>query len=100
MKGRGLLGKWGPNHAADPIVTREHPETKQIQMVAIRRGDTGEWAIPGGMVDDGEKVSITVKREFEEEASNVSDDEKPEVKKMLEELFKGGEKVYEGYVDD
>ena len=22
MAGRGLLGKWGPNHAADPIVTR------------------------------------------------------------------------------
>lgn len=20
--GRGVLGKWGPNHAADPIVTR------------------------------------------------------------------------------
>ena len=22
MVGRGLLGRWGPNHAADPIVTR------------------------------------------------------------------------------
>jgi ADP-ribose pyrophosphatase len=22
MIGRGLLGKWGPNHAADPVVTR------------------------------------------------------------------------------
>ena len=22
MTGRGLLGKWGPNHAADPLVTR------------------------------------------------------------------------------
>ena len=22
MIGRGLLGKWGPNHAADPLVTR------------------------------------------------------------------------------
>lgn len=22
LRGRGLLGKWGPNHAADPIVTR------------------------------------------------------------------------------
>lgn len=37
--GRGLLGRWGPNHAADPIVTRwkrdvhgnkiKHFETKQ-----------------------------------------------------------------------
>lgn len=22
LTGRGVLGKWGPNHAADPIVTR------------------------------------------------------------------------------
>ena len=22
ISGRGLLGKWGPNHAADPVVTR------------------------------------------------------------------------------
>lgn len=22
LSGRGLLGRWGPNHAADPIVTR------------------------------------------------------------------------------
>lgn len=22
MVGRGLLGRWGPNHAADPVVTR------------------------------------------------------------------------------
>jgi hypothetical protein len=22
LAGRGILGKWGPNHAADPIVTR------------------------------------------------------------------------------
>lgn len=22
LKGRGLLGRWGPNHAADPVVTR------------------------------------------------------------------------------
>lgn len=37
-------------------------------MVAIERLDTKQWAIPGGMVDPGEKVSQTVKREFMEEA--------------------------------
>ena len=69
MVERGALGKWGPNHAADPIVTRYDPaRPQQIQMVAIKRGDTGEWAIPGGMVDPGESVSVTVKREFKEEA--------------------------------
>ena len=23
IRGRGVLGKWGPNHAADPVVTRQ-----------------------------------------------------------------------------
>ena len=43
MSGRGLLGKWGPNHAADPIVTRyaEVDGKQAIQMVAIKRKDTG-----------------------------------------------------------
>ena len=27
---RGLLGKWGPNHAADPVVTRWMPGTEAL----------------------------------------------------------------------
>ena len=27
-----------------------------LEFVAIQRRDTGAWAIPGGMVDPGEKV--------------------------------------------
>ena len=73
LRDRGLLGKWGPNHAADPIVTRYHPETGKLQMVAIRREDTGQWAIPGGMVDDGKVVPAKLRREFTEEAGNLAD---------------------------
>ena len=75
LRGRGLLGKWGPNQAADPIVTRHHPVTRKLQMVAIRRKDTDQWAIPGGMVDDGEAVSATLRREFSEKAGNIEDAE-------------------------
>jgi ADP-ribose pyrophosphatase len=35
LTGRGLLGKWGPNHAADPIVTRWEPLTGHLQVLAI-----------------------------------------------------------------
>ena len=92
MVGRGLLGRWGPNHAADPIVTRFHPEHKsRLQFVAIKRKDTGEWALPGGMVDEGENCSRTVRREFEEEASN-----NPEQKQLLDALFSDGIPVYCG----
>jgi len=36
LRGRGLLGLWGPNHTTDPIVTRFHPQTNQLQaLVAV-----------------------------------------------------------------
>jgi len=98
MTGRGLLGKWGPNHAADAIVTRDFEG--QLQMVAIKRNDTGEWAIPGGMVDPGETAPVAMKREFMEEAGNLPVDEAVAHKKMVDDLFSGGRHVYSGYVDD
>ena len=115
IQGRGLLGRWGPNHAADPIVTRwkrtesqdveVNPETKKqvLQFVAIQRRDTGEWAIPGGMVDPGEMVTSTLKREFMEEAFNSLESSKSEKEKstvMIEDFFRDGYEVYRGYVDD
>lgn len=41
-----------------------------LQFCAIQRRDCGQWAIPGGMVDLGEHVSQTLRREFMEEALN------------------------------
>jgi len=102
MAERGLLGKWGPNHAADPIVTRFCPERPhKLQMVAIQRRDVGQWAIPGGMVDMGESVSVTVRREFTEEAGAITDPEKKALfMRLTSELFANGELVSRGYVDD
>jgi ADP-ribose pyrophosphatase len=65
------------------------------------RKDTGEWAIPGGMVDDGEMVSATLKREFSEEAMgnhNLSDESKKSIRTQLDLLFKNGEVVFKGSV--
>ncbi|KAK6737888.1 hypothetical protein RB195_020159 [Necator americanus] len=92
LRGRGVLGRWGPNHAADPLVTRL--KNGKLQFVAIKRGDTGEWAIPGGMVDAGEQVSETLKREFSEETLGGK------VRSELEQLWKKGRELYRGYVDD
>ncbi|KAL1529121.1 hypothetical protein AB1Y20_000081 [Prymnesium parvum] len=102
MVGRGLLGKWGPNYTADPVVTRWHPEEpNRLQMVAIRRRDTGDWAIPGGMVDPGEHVSVTVRREFEEEAGNIGSQAGiEEFKRLTQQLFEDGRVIYKGYVDE
>ncbi|CAG0884451.1 unnamed protein product [Cyprideis torosa] len=117
MKGRGRLGRWGPNHAADPIVTmwkrdeesgeivcRESDGKGVLMFVAIQRTDTGEWAIPGGMVDPGELISSTLKREFLEEAldsTSASKQRIQEIEAQLDEFFSaGGQEVYRGYVDD
>ena len=67
MAERGYLGKWGPNHAADPIVTRHHPSTGQLQVAAIVRAHRKD-VLPGGMVDAGDCFT-TVRRDFVEEAN-------------------------------
>mmetsp|Transcript_36285 Transcript_36285/g.95066 ORF Transcript_36285/g.95066 Transcript_36285/m.95066 type:complete len:318 (+) Transcript_36285:195-1148(+) len=114
LTGRGSLGRFGPNHAADPVITtwQRNPDgTKSLdeagnpilQFVAIRRKDTGDWAIPGGMVDPGENVSLTLKREFGEETMATMEMEPVERDRLMAELdsvFKRGVLVYSGYVDD
>jgi ADP-ribose pyrophosphatase len=86
--GQGLLGKWGENWAADPIITRYNPKTGKLMVLLIKRGDSGEWAIPGGMVDPGEtKLSRTAARELKEETG-------------LDIKMDKATKVYEGIVDD
>ncbi len=103
LEERGLLGKWGANFAADPIVTRVNEETGKLEMIAIERLDAKQWAIPGGMVDFGEPVSATLSRELAEEA--LGKEAQPAEVKALEHKFKdmfasSGHEVYSGYVDD
>ncbi|CAF1078645.1 unnamed protein product [Adineta ricciae] len=98
LSGRGLLGRWGPNHAADPIVTRwakDHKE-KVLEIILISRKDSGDLALPGGMVDPGESTSQAVKREFIEEALD-SDANRA---KHLDKLFRKANSMYKGYIDD
>jgi ADP-ribose pyrophosphatase len=85
--GRGLLGKAGPNFAADPVIFLIHPQTEELQVLLISRKDTGELALPGGMVDYGERVSETLRRELKEETG-------------AEILMDDALTVYRGYVDD
>lgn len=105
--GKGILGRFGPNFAADPIVStwKRNQDNNEIvkhkcgkpilKVLCIQRGDTKEIALPGGMIENGENVSITLKREFAEEALNGKIKEGE-----LDEFFSKGDEVYKGYVDD
>ncbi|KAL4228804.1 Transient receptor putative cation channel subfamily M member 2 [Mactra antiquata] len=111
LQGRGLLGRWGPNHAGDPVVTRWKTENgvqcmkddkPVLEFVAVLRSDNQMWALPGAILQTGTSVGDSLKAEFTEEA--IGDlahilDEKT-VKKKLKKLWKNGVKVYEGYADD
>lgn len=113
MIGRGLLGRWGPNHAADPVVTRWKRNSSGdkiikggkpvLEFVAIERRDCSEWALPGGMVEPGDTVTNTLKKEFGEEALNsleLSTEENKLLHEKLEDLFSHGNLVFQGYIDD
>ncbi|CAF4450818.1 unnamed protein product, partial [Adineta steineri] len=73
LSGRGLLGHWGPNHAADPVITRwakNQPnfKGKVLEIVLINRKDNNHLALPGGMIDEGENAFVAAKGELLEEA--------------------------------
>lgn len=86
--GRGLLGKWGPNHAADPVVITYDNTKKIYQVLVIERKDIpGIYALPGGMQDDCECISKTVTRELKEETNVILD-------------INNSQLIYSGYVND
>lgn len=85
IMGRGLLGKWGPNLAVDPMITRHNPETGVLELLIIQRR-SGAWGFPGGFVDRGDTVEKTLSKELGEEAGVYLD-------------MDDAERVYEGYVD-
>eukprot|EP00043_Microstomoeca_roanoka_P012871 m.125316 g.125316 ORF g.125316 m.125316 type:complete len:1141 (-) comp15614_c1_seq5:98-3520(-) len=113
LTGRGLLGKWGVNQAADTVVTRwkraadgsilERDGRKVLEFVAIQRIDNGMWAIPGGFVDNGEDIATTNGREFIEEALGIKEQNgrlSKEEEDAVNNLFSSGELVGRIYSSD
>ncbi|XP_041372305.1 transient receptor potential cation channel subfamily M member-like 2 [Gigantopelta aegis] len=111
--GRGVLGRWGPNHAGDPVVTRWKLDSSgnkvlqdnkpMLEFVAVKRSDNKEWAIPGGICEPGENAWNVLRTDFTEESlGSLMDD--PEEKKRIEDklntLSKSGDLVFKGYADD
>ncbi len=106
--GRGELGCFGPNHAADPVVLRRRPGSDRMtEIVLIKRSDSHMWALPGGMVEAGSDMSNTCVNEFAEEAmdsNNMKDVDVAIVKQDIRDKFKAASAeyppVYKGQVFD
>ncbi|MBC7792686.1 MAG: NUDIX domain-containing protein [Clostridia bacterium] len=86
IAGRGLLGRWGPNFAADALVFKCDVKGG-VQCLLIKRGDSGQWAFPGGMVDRDETADDAMTRELMEETGVQLD-------------LSRAVTVYRGYCDD
>ncbi len=87
ISGRGLLGKWGGNLAQDALLMRMNETSLKVELLVIKRKDHLQWALPGGMVDKGEKALEAATRELQEETG-------AQIK------FTEDEVIYQGYVDD
>ena len=82
---------WPPLH---------RPGRPPLQVLAIKRNDTGEWALPGGMVKPGDSVSATVKKSIKEVGNFKDPAKQEEFDALVKVLFAQGVDVHAGYVDD
>ena len=96
IRGRGELGRWGPNHAADVIVTRTTSDGMHMALLCTKNVGDGKSALcwPAGMVEPGHTVPQTLRLELMQEAVKDSD----AVDKLFAECDTGT--VYAGHVDD
>lgn len=81
MKPRSELWFEGPNYTADSVIIDENAQ----EILLVKRKDSGEWALPGGFLDNDESSFAAALREASEEAAVV---------------LTQGQLVYRGIVDD
>ena len=105
LRGRGLLGNWAGNQAADPLITRinlalvSEANPYGVEFIMIKRIDNGQWALPGGMLERADGAlpkgpMRTALRELFEEAGVGNSS-------VFETLFEvNSHEIYTGYVDD
>jgi ADP-ribose pyrophosphatase len=56
LAGRGLLGRWGPNHAVTAIVTRRETSDAALEILLARRDVDGDPELPAAFFAPGEDI--------------------------------------------
>lgn len=110
VEGRGELGLWGPNHAADNIITRTNDQG-EVEVLLIFRKRDKQWALPGGMVEGEKDILNVALKELAEEAlatgggSGRKDLSKTAIENKMQELkqfecFQKAANTFKGVVND
>ena len=68
--GKGFYYYWGANYTADAAVIAPD-EKNNAHVLLIQRRDNGEWALPGGFINNDEPSKVAAVRELHEETSLV-----------------------------
>ena len=98
-----MLRRYGPNHAAEPIVTRWRRKGKAIlkdsfehpilEMLLVKRTADQSWSIPGRIIDSASKNLIapsTVRKDFVNKSifsKSLSKTDKAELQRKLNHLY-------------
>ncbi|KAL1465043.1 hypothetical protein WDU94_004638, partial [Cyamophila willieti] len=112
--GRGLLGRWGPNHVSLLIVSRWFrdqngekvimPSTGKPLMEFVAVKMHGKWGIPGGFVQENESYMQRAQLEFMDEALNASNMTEQDRKLLAKHMDDGYDElahfIFRGYIDD
>eukprot|EP00299_Pterocystis_sp_00344_P016591 c8320_g1_i1.p1 GENE.c8320_g1_i1~~c8320_g1_i1.p1 ORF type:complete len:1029 (+),score=272.11 c8320_g1_i1:453-3089(+) len=98
VRGRGVLGKWGPNHYATPVITRSNGEGGiDVLGVLTKRADaTEEWTLPSSMAPPHDALGA-----FRQSLTDlITDDETAQYRALLESTWSNGTQISCGYLDD
>lgn len=78
--GKGFFYHWGANYTADTATFAYADKIPHILL--IKRGDTNEWALPGGFLEPGENDLNASIRELSEESGLAINDYKSTFNKL------------------
>ncbi|XP_074627353.1 transient receptor potential cation channel subfamily M member-like 2 isoform X1 [Acropora palmata] len=114
LAGRGLLGRWGPNHTVHFILTRwkcrkdgqiiQRQGKNVLEFVAIKSRNNLELTFPGGLIEVGNSLSETLNLYFKKQIVPAVKlafyEEKALTEEIILNMIQSSEEIYKGYLDD